>query len=162
MKRKGNILVWLARQLATLFGLGFMPKAPGTWGTLAAVPLVYLIQLSGPLESLVLTLFLVVLGVVCSDIYCRSNDLSDPNEVIIDEVGGYAIAMIWLPFTPFYILGTFVVFRILDIFKPPPVSLFDFKDRGGLGVMPDDIVAGILTSLLFQWILQSGVLKSWI
>ncbi|MAV90298.1 MAG: phosphatidylglycerophosphatase A [Bdellovibrionaceae bacterium] len=160
-KTKGYFLVWLARQLATVFGLGYVPKASGTWGTLAAIPMVYGAQKLGHLEFLILVFFGAVVGVVTADLYCKSSSSGDPREVIIDEVVGYFVAMTWLPFNAFYVIGTFLVFRFFDILKPPPVSFFDLKNRGGMGVMADDLVAGILTNLIFQWIFQSGWTPPW-
>jgi len=125
------------------------------------MPLVALLSRLGPLETLIATFAVTVLGVWAAEVYVASSSQGDPQEVIIDEVAGYLIAMVWLPLTPFYFVGTFLVFRFLDILKPPPISLFDLKDKGGVGVMVDDIVAGLLTNLLFQWIFQAGVLKGW-
>lgn len=142
--------------MATVFGLGYVPKASGTWGTLAAIPLVFGLNQWGPMEYLLGCISLVIVGVVTSGLYCASSKLSDPKEVIIDEVAGYLIAMTWLPLHFGYFLGTFLVFRVLDILKPPPISFFDRHVKGGVGIMADDIVAGILTNILFQWLSQSG------
>lgn len=116
----------------------------------------------GTLEYLIATVTVVILGVLAASIYSSSSGGGDPREVIIDEVAGYLIAMALLPLSLFNVLGTFIVFRFLDIMKPPPVSFFDLKNRGGVGIMADDIVAGILTNILFHWIEQSGILSQWI
>lgn len=155
-------MVWIARHLATVFGLGYVPKASGTWGTLAAIPLVMGLSRLGDLEYLIGCLVVCVLGILVSGVYCLSCQKGDPQEIIIDEVAGYMIAMTWLPVNYVYIIGTFLVFRVLDILKPPPISFFDRRVKGGVGVMADDMVAGILTNILFQWIYQSGVLAAWI
>lgn len=155
-------MVWIARQLATVFGLGYVPKASGTWGSLAAIPLVIVLYQLGPMEYLIGCTVVCVIGLLVSGLYCSSSEMGDPQEIIIDEVAGYIISMAWLPITYSYLIGTFLVFRVLDILKPPPISFFDRRVKGGVGVMADDIVAGILTNVLFQWIYQSGALQGWI
>lgn len=136
--------------LATYFGIGKSPKAPGTLATLATVPLWYLISQLGPIVYMALTIALVFLGVWASQVYEDHSQTHDSKEIVIDEVVGYLITMAWLPLTWQSALIGFLLFRFFDIVKPPPIRQLDQKVPGGFGVMADDIVAGIFSSIILQ------------
>ncbi len=149
--------------LATWFGSGLSPKAPGTMGTLAALPFAYLMHIYLGIEVLlVATILISVIGVPISTIYMRENKLEhDPKEIVIDEVSGiwltisvmplWYIAPDYAPIWPVYI-AAFVLFRFFDILKPWPISLADRKVHGGFGVMLDDWLAGIMA-----WLVLGGL-----
>lgn len=139
----------LSRTIATFFGAGYFPKAPGTFATLAALPL-YLIlrRLPAPLYILIL-LKLIAAGIIASDIVEKEWG-KDPSRVVIDEVCGLLVTLIFRPSGYKDIaLGT-VLFRIFDIIKPPPVGTIDKRIKGGLGIMADDIAAGIMSALILR------------
>tara|TARA_Y100000031_G_scaffold126504_1_gene143630 strand:+ start:555 stop:1064 length:510 start_codon:yes stop_codon:yes gene_type:complete len=136
--------------LATWFYLGKIPKAPGTFGTLGAIPLVLLFFTFGPMVYMGLTFVLVLASVFIAQAYENAKGTHDAKEIVIDEVVGFLITMTWLPATwQSFALG-FLVFRFFDILKPFPVGYLDRKIQGGLGVVADDVMAGVLGSLCMQ------------
>ena len=142
--------------LATWFGSGLLPKAPGTWGSLAALPFAYGIYLwTGTFGLVVATVLVFVIGVWASGRYANAKENSDPGEVVIDEVAGQWLALIPAIGILWYYPVAFVAFRIFDILKPWPVGWLDRHLKGGLGIMADDIAAGIYAALVcwaVQWI----------
>lgn len=137
---------------ATLFGVGRWPWGPGTWGTLVTVPLAVALAWVGPLWHMIFVLTLVPVSIVAAEFYEQDGGAHDPKEIVIDEMLGYLIAMTWLPFTWQSFVAGFFLFRVLDIWKPFPISIFDRKVKGGLGTVIDDVVAGVLVNLLLQWV----------
>jgi phosphatidylglycerophosphatase A len=154
-----------AWQLATWFGVGLMPKAPGTWGSLVAVPFAYGIHhLAGPVGLLLAALALCALGAWAADEFSRravtrDPGVPDPQAVVVDEVAGQ-----WLALVPagndilFYAAG-FLLFRLFDIWKPWPASWADRRVKGGLGIMLDDVIAGAYAALVLwgatTWLARS-------
>jgi phosphatidylglycerophosphatase A len=139
-------------KLATFFGVGLSPKAPGTVATVATIPLVLLLNWAGPFVYMGATIAITILGIVAAQAYEDENGGHDHSEIVIDEVAGFLIAMIWLPMTWQAILIGFVLFRLLDITKPLFIGYLDKKIQGGLGVMIDDVAAGIVVSLIMQFL----------
>ncbi|MFQ5533221.1 MAG: phosphatidylglycerophosphatase A [Sphingomonadales bacterium] len=129
---------------ATWFGVGLLPKAPGTWGSLAALPIAWIIQSQfGPEGLSTAILLLFALGWWAAGRYERLAGQKDSSEIVIDEVVGQWLVLLFVP--PdiiLYALG-FVLFRVADIFKPWPVNLADRAIEGGLGVMVDDVLAAL-------------------
>lgn len=143
--------------LALGFGSGLSPWAPGTFGTLAAIPLYLLLQsLSLPLY-LVITAVLFVIGVFICDLSARKLGVHDHPGIVWDEVVGYLVTMAAAPAGWFWVVAGFVLFRLFDILKPWPIRFIDRRVAGGLGIMLDDLLAGVLAALLLQggvWWLQ--------
>lgn len=136
--------------LAFGLGSGLSPKAPGTAGTLAAVPL-YLLLLQLPLAYYVLALLVAtVFGVwVCG----KSSQLlgvHDHGGIVWDEFVGFWITMLMAPPGWLWLLCGFVLFRVFDIWKPWPIRAVDRTVEGGLGIMLDDILAGAFALLALQ------------
>ena len=146
MQRKLNTV------LATFFYLGKSPKGPGTVGTLGAIPLVLLFSLGGDIIYMSLTFLVCLAGIFICQNYENESKTHDNQEIVIDEVAGYLIAMAMLPLTFKSFLLAFVLFRLFDILKPFPIGIIDKKVKGGIGVMADDIIAGIITSMILQFI----------
>ncbi|MEN6441968.1 MAG: phosphatidylglycerophosphatase A [Syntrophobacter sp.] len=134
--------------MATLFGIGNAPFAPGTVATLAAgVPVFIAVgHLSWMAQTLVASLILVA-GCVVSGNAERELGKADPSEVVIDELCGFLVGMIGHPVTLASILAGFAFFRLFDIWKPWPVGLLDKRLHGGLGIMLDDVAAGIYANI---------------
>jgi phosphatidylglycerophosphatase A len=147
---KQKLLLKISEVISTWFWVGKIRWAPGTWGTLATVPLVLLLSALGPVIYMVATFLFIFLGIYASDMYEKSLGEHDCSEIVIDEVVGYLIAMTWLPMTWQSLVLGFVLFRFFDIFKPFPISWLDRKVNGGLGVMIDDIAAGVITNIILQ------------
>lgn len=139
-------------QLATFFGVGKSPKAPGTLGTLAALPLAALMLWLGPLYHMGFILLLFPISVLAAEVYERQKGSHDAQEIVIDEVLGLLITMTWLPMSWQSFVFGFFLFRLLDIWKPFPISYLDRKIQGGLGVVIDDVVAGLVANLILQLI----------
>jgi len=133
--------------IATYCFVGLLPKAPGTWGSIFALPLAWILHKFGfPIYGLVFSL-LTILGIWASHIYSQSVGKDDPDEVVIDEVAGILMVYFFIQPTPVNLILGVILFRILDILKPPPIGWFE-KLGGGLGIMADDIVAGLITGLI--------------
>lgn len=134
--------------LAFGFGSGLSPKAPGTLGTLAAIPLWWLLaQL--PLTGYLAIVFVSALvGIYICGSAAKSLGVHDHGGIVWDEFVGFWIAMAALPITWTSLILGFVLFRFFDIVKPWPISWLDKKVSGGLGIMIDDIVAGIASALV--------------
>jgi phosphatidylglycerophosphatase A len=141
-----------ATLLSTWFWVGLIPRAPGTFGSLAALPFAWTIQTFwGPLALLAGALLVFAVGCWSSAHYIRDFEESDPGEVVIDEVAGQWVACLLLPpDMPWAWLAAFVLFRMFDIFKPWPISVLDRRGRGGVGIMQDDMLAGLFAFILLQ------------
>lgn len=137
-------------QSATLFGVGNIKKAPGTWGTLATLPFCYLFMQFGPLVYMLITIILTIYAIWAADRYEQQAERHDAKQIVIDESVGILISMVMLPITWQAFVFAFLGFRLLDILKPFPISYFDKKVQRGLGVVADDVVAGILCNILLQ------------
>jgi phosphatidylglycerophosphatase A len=148
----------ISRSIATFFGTGYFPKAPGTAATLAALPL-YLILRRLPAPLYVLSLGkLIVLGVIASDAMEKQWG-KDPSRVVIDEVCGLLVTLISRPKGLKAIaLGT-VLFRFFDIVKPWPVGTIDKNIKGGIGIMADDIAAGLISAFILHLVRKKGWLS---
>ncbi|GGF14906.1 hypothetical protein GCM10011611_20840 [Aliidongia dinghuensis] len=133
-----------AKLLATWFGAGLAPKAPGTWGSIAALPFAWVIQWWGGSAALVLAATLLLLaGWAAADRLVRASGIRDPQSIVVDEVVGQWLTLACGPLSiPAYLIGL-ILFRAADITKPFPASWADRKIGGGLGVMLDDVLAAI-------------------
>ena len=134
--------------VATCFGIGRLPIAPGTWGSLFGLFIWTFIPLDYFTQSLFI-LILFILGLYVSKIVAKELNDYDPSEIIIDEVVGIMISLYMLPKTFSLYFISFCLFRILDIFKPS----FIYQSQNlsnGWGIMMDDILAGMITLLIMQ------------
>ena len=137
---------------------GYLPKAPGTWGSILGVGLwacLHNLELL-PYAGVVAVLFII--GTACAGSAEKIVDRGDPGLVVIDEIVGQLIALAAVPSHPVAALMGFVLFRIFDIFKPFPVNWLDKHIHGGLGIMLDDVVAGLYALLVLQIFLKFVVL----
>ena len=153
--------VWRpANAIATWFGVGLLPKAPGTWGSLAALPFAWLIAVyAGQLWLLAAAAVLFATGTAASQSYGRAKGVADSPEIVVDEVVGQWLTLTVVPpDVLLYALG-FVLFRTADIVKPWPASLVDRRMKNGIGVMLDDVVAAIYAAVLLLTVTNlSGLL----
>jgi phosphatidylglycerophosphatase A len=146
----------LAKIISTVFGVGYFPLAPGTMGSLAAL-IVYWIS---P-EITAIQLALIILGISVLGVYTATitehemkNKLGqekgiDPGIIVIDEVVGMLIALLFVPKTTFFLIAAFILFRIFDITKPYPVRNME-RFPGGWGIVLDDVIAGIYANIAIQ------------
>lgn len=137
--------------LATGGWIGFSPVAPGTFGSLAALPICLLISLMPIGAAAIFVVTLIGLSTWIAHSAEKIEARKDPKQVVVDEICGMAITLFALPFTPFFIIGGFALFRVFDILKPFPIRWIDNNVHGGLGIMLDDIIAGIFANGLL-WI----------
>ena len=146
----------LLMYIATGAGSGYLPKAPGTWGTLVGLLLWW------PLAGLSLTAYLAtvavlfIVGVASAGAAEKILDRGDPGVVVIDEIVGVLIALAAVPLHPVAALAGFALFRLFDIAKPFPVGWVDRHLHGGLGIMLDDVAAGLYALLVLHlglWLL---------
>lgn len=140
------------------FGSGLSPFAPGTMGTLAAVPLAVALKLLPvPLFWPLLLLFFL-LGVHLCEVTSRRLGQHDPGGIVWDEMVAYWLTVALLPLHWAWLLAAFVLFRVFDIFKPWPIRWVEKRFGGGLGIMLDDVVAAayaIILLKLAEWFFQS-------
>ena len=136
--------------IATGFYSGYLPKAPGTWGSLVGLLLFFLLHtLSLPVYlAIVAGLFMV--GSFAAGEAEKIMDHQDPGLVVIDEIVGMLITMTAVPATPLVMALGFILFRVFDIAKPFPILLVDQRLHGGVGIMLDDVIAGIYSLVILQ------------
>ena len=151
--RKISVSDW-ATWVATLCGAGYLTRVPGTVGSAIACVLYLLL----PIRWWAI-LAVVLLGTWAADIYAKKKGITDPGEVVIDEVAGMWLSLYALPLT--FALPAFLLFRIVDILKPIPVCTAE-KLPGGIGIMADDVIGGIMTNLILQGICWIFLDQGWL
>lgn len=140
--------------LAFGFGSGLSPKAPGTAGTVVAIPLYLLIAEWSLLHYTVLVLLAAVVGVWICGAASRQLNVHDHPGIVWDEFVGFWITMWAIPPDWIWVLAGFVVFRVYDIVKLWPVSVLDRKVGGGFGIMIDDVLAGVMACMTLHIVLR--------
>ena len=142
--------------LAFGFGSGLSPFAPGTMGTLVAIPFTFVLKsLDTPVFWIVL-LLLFILGVVLCELVSRKLGVHDHGGIVWDEMVGYWLAVAFVPMQWQWLLAAFVLFRFFDIYKPWPIRQIDARVGGGFGIMIDDVVAALFTVIILaavNWLL---------
>jgi phosphatidylglycerophosphatase A len=133
-----------AKIVATWFGAGLAPKAPGTWGSIAALPFAWAIHAwAGPAGLVLAAALLFLVGWAASNRLVERSGIEDPQLIVVDEVVGQWLTLACGPLSiPAYLIGL-VLFRAADITKPFPASWADRRVGGGLGVMLDDVLAAL-------------------
>jgi len=135
---------------ATGLGLGYIPIAPGTWGSLLGVALVYLLMpLSTPLYILTILSF-TAFSIWISTLAEKILRQKDPSKIVIDEISGILFSFLFVPLSWQTAILGFLIFRVFDIFKPYPIRKVELKFRRGMGVVLDDVLAGIYTCLVMH------------
>jgi phosphatidylglycerophosphatase A len=148
---------------ATFFGVGRLHTGPGTWGSAAALLLWAAAAhiLSPNLRTpavITLSVLVTLIGIPAATQVARASAVKDPQFVVIDEVAGQLIALIAVPLSWQTFLAGFILFRVFDILKPPPVRQLERLPEG-TGIMLDDVAAGIYALVVMQLLLRSGLLK---
>jgi phosphatidylglycerophosphatase A len=136
--------------------LGYIPVAPGTFGTLLGIPLCYLISFMpatvGSFLIIAFTLFAVYIAQQAEQML----KTKDPGMIVIDEIAGLMVTLFAIPFNLYTAVAGFVIFRILDIFKPFPIRNLERRLSGGWGVVLDDVVAGLMGNVILRVIVAIG------
>ena len=137
------------------FGAGLSPKAPGTFGTLIAIPIVLAVMHFGWFTHLAFTCVASVVGIYICGESARRLGVHDHSGIVWDEICGFAVTMLAAPAHWYWVLCGFGLFRFFDLVKPWPIREIDHSLGGGLGIMLDDIIAGVFAAavlLLLQWL----------
>jgi phosphatidylglycerophosphatase A len=137
--------------LAFGLGTGASPYAPGTVGTLLGIPLVYLLSQWPLWVYLLVTVVLIAIGIWVCDKTSKDIGVHDHGGIVIDEVAGYLVTMIAVPVNVWTLIAAFFIFRFFDIIKPWPIGWLDKQVQGGVGIMVDDLLAGVY-GLAVIWI----------
>jgi phosphatidylglycerophosphatase A len=148
------------RAIATVGGLGFSRVAPGTVGSIAALPAAWLIMEFGSrFWLLFLAILTAAVGAWACELYSRARVDPDPSECVIDEVAGQLLICAFLPAPPTFwgFLVAFVLFRVFDITKMWPINWVERNVPGGLGIMADDIVAALIGSVIIAILAHLGI-----
>lgn len=144
-----NFSKYLSRTIATVFFVGYIPFASGTFGTLAGLGVVWLLSLDN-FRIVVIAGVGMLIGTGSSHVAEKDFHEKDSKYIVIDEFVGYFISIAFLPLTAGYMVTAFFLFRFFDIWKPFPIRNIEKTVNGGLGVMLDDVAAGIFTNLILQ------------
>lgn len=144
--------------LAFGFGSGLAPRAPGTAGTLAAVPLYLLLVQAGFTVYLALVVFICVVGVAICGGAARRLGVHDHPGIVWDEFAGFLITMLATPPGWIGVFAGFCLFRLFDIWKPWPISWVDRKVSGGTGIMLDDVIAGVFAGIILHLAMRAQIL----
>ncbi len=139
---------FIVRILSTFFYVGYLPLIPGTFGSLAGIALFYLVK-DNPVNYIFWITVIMIAGfLVCG----RAEEImqkKDPRYVVIDEVSGMLLSLLFLPYDIKIVIIAFILFRILDTLKPFPAGRLE-RFKGSLGVMGDDLIAGLYTNIILQ------------
>lgn len=141
--RRNDLIVFLA----TGYFTGFFPLMPGTWGTFAAIPIVMLVlKGNATTQGIIAVVFVTLAAWLAGRAEILLGD-RDARPIVIDEMAGFLISLLWLPLSPLILALGFVLFRVFDIVKPPPIASLEKRVQGGWGVVIDDVLAGIYTNI---------------
>ncbi|HTL11734.1 MAG TPA: phosphatidylglycerophosphatase A [Bdellovibrionota bacterium] len=158
MKKPKDVAVTL---VATFFGSGLLPKAPGTAGTVASLPLVALVNMTDSSFRLIFWTLVIAGGIWAAREYDQLMGSHDNYSIVIVEVAGMGLAAWGAGAEPITLILAFIAFRVLDIYKPSPIRQVDEWSKtqtgtpGAIGVMADDVIAGIIVAIavaLLQWV----------
>ncbi len=143
-----SLLKKIQHAIATLGFIGYLPRAPGTFGSAAGFLFVLIIK-PEDFTLLIIIAFLFILGTAASQ---STEKLlgKDSGHIVIDELCGYLISVLFVPKSFGYLLAAFLLFRVFDIFKPPPIRSIERGLPGGAGIMLDDVLAGMYANVSLQ------------
>ncbi len=141
--------------LAFGFGSGLAKKAPGTCGTLAAIPVYLLIAQTGNLTYSLITLAVTIAGIRVCGLAAEKLGEHDFGGIVWDEIAGYLITLWWIPFSWQGMVLGFILFRFFDILKPWPIRIADRRVKGGFGIMLDDVLAAVFANIVLRMVLGS-------
>lgn len=139
------------------FGAGLSPVAPGTMGTLVAIPIYFVLASFSTIIYLSFIIIMFIVGCWASKQTADALGVHDHPGIVVDEIVGYLVTMLFVPITWYWVLLGFLLFRTFDIWKPWPISMADQHLKGGLGIMLDDLLAalyGLLSLHIVIWSAQ--------
>jgi len=130
------------------FGSGLSPWAPGTFGTLIAIPIVLFVMQFGFAAHLAFALLAAIFGIYVCGESAKRLGVHDHPGIVWDEITGFAVTMLTVPANLYSVVAGFALFRLFDIWKPWPIRVADHRLHGGLGIMLDDVIAGIFAAAI--------------
>jgi phosphatidylglycerophosphatase A len=130
------------------FGSGLSPWAPGTFGTLIAVPIVLFVMQFGFVAHLGFAVLAAIFGIYVCGESARRLGVHDHPGIVWDEITGFTVTMLTVPANLYSVVAGFALFRLFDIWKPWPIRVADHSLSGGLGIMLDDVIAGIFAAAI--------------
>ncbi len=145
--KNGSLKDKFATAISTFFGAGLFPWAPGTVGSVLAVIFWRGLYQTGKWVPEVFLLMIIIAGIWASDIYCSIVNKDDPQEVVIDEIGGMFLSLFLIQPTFSNMIMGFLLFRLFDILKPFPVRTIERIGKGGFGIVGDDLMAGLYANI---------------
>jgi len=151
--KQGSFLGFVNKAVVSVFFIGYLPLIPGTFGSLAGVGLFYLVGQSNSFVYFLSLVIVILLGLSLSGGAEKLFNKKDPSRVVIDEVAGMLIALAFMPLDLRIIVLGFILFRIFDTIKPYPADKIQ-NLHGAVGIMADDIIAGIYTNIVLQVVLN--------
>ncbi len=137
------------------FGSGLSPYAPGTMGTIVAIPIFLLLSKLSLAFYLLSILMVFLLGCWTAGKTAEALNVHDHPGIVIDEIAGYLITMLMVPLTWYWVILGFMLFRLFDIWKPWPISIIDKQVKGGFGIMLDDVLAALYSLLSLHIVIWS-------
>tara|TARA_B110000858_G_C17561146_1_gene362531 strand:+ start:15 stop:527 length:513 start_codon:yes stop_codon:yes gene_type:complete len=146
---KNFILKNTHHMIALGFGTGLYKKAPGTLGTLVAIPFFLAINKADIYLQLLFAVMVFFLGIWSSNVTSKSLKLKDPSCIVIDEIAAFLLLLILINPNTYQLIYVFILFRIFDIWKPYPISWLEKKYSGGFGIMIDDIAAALMALIIY-------------
>ncbi len=147
--RRNDLIVFFATGCFT----GFLPIMPGTWGTFAAIPIVMVVLRGTVMVQGVIAVVFVAFAIWIAGKAEILLEERDPRPIVIDEMAGFLLSLLWLAPRPLTLVLGFVLFRVFDILKPPPVGIVEKRLPGGLAVVIDDVLAGVFTNATLRLLL---------
>ena len=155
--RQREVMTTPAGWIASIAGIGLLPSAPGTWASAATLPVGWVIaELSGPWGLVSAALAVCAIGTWAAGGVIRQIETDDPSVIVIDEMAGQLLALVFAPLSWTAYIAAFFAFRFFDLTKIWPASLVDRELGGGLGAMADDVLAGIYAMLVIFGAVQLG------
>jgi len=152
-----NAMTVLARLIATAAGVGYSPVAPGTCGTAVTVPIAWALAGLPWWGFVAVVVAIIAVGIWAAEVADRAWGTHDSGRVVVDEVAGYLATVAFVDRADPLVLGVgFVVFRVLDIVKPPPIRWLDENLPGGWGVVLDDVAAGVIGAAIMVGLAAAG------
>ncbi len=143
-------MTFFIRTITTFFGLGLLPIAPGTWGSLGVLPVLWWMKNLSPVYFLLVTCIIFLLGTWASHTQEKFTHAHDDGSIVIDEVVGMLLTFFLISISWKTLVVGFFIFRLFDIWKPFPIRNIDQKIPGGLGVMLDDVLAGVYANVVMH------------
>ncbi len=153
MTFKDKVIIFVA----TGAGLGKIPFAPGTFGTLLGILFVLVFKIINPMYETIYVVALIIFAIWIADKAEKILKQKDPGCIVIDEIAGYVVAMVGISLSIYTMVTGFILFRFFDILKPFPVKYFEKNFKAGPGIVLDDLVAGILSSISLRILIKFNI-----